>query len=93
MNPYIHRCDKYNFIEESGLREKEMELCMPTHRFRKTAKMFFHQSTHHPLESSDRLQNFHPDNNWFCSSMCEDVFIGLQKLSGKPFPVDETNLS
>ena len=53
--------------------------------------MFFRQSTHHPLESRDRLQNYHPDSNWFCSSRCEDVFIGLQKLLGKPFPVDETN--
>ncbi|CAK7347426.1 unnamed protein product [Dovyalis caffra] len=45
------------------------------------------------LRSTDRLQNYHPDNNWFCSSGCEGVFVGLRMLLGKPFPVGSSNLS
>ncbi|KAK7351585.1 hypothetical protein VNO77_11147 [Canavalia gladiata] len=33
------------------------------------------------------------DKNWFCNTGCEKVFLGLQKLIGKPFCVSEDNLT
>ncbi|GLT93584.1 hypothetical protein SLE2022_113730 [Rubroshorea leprosula] len=39
------------------------------------------------------LQNYVPGNNWFCSSNCEYIFSGLQKLVGKPIQLGEGSLT
>ncbi|KAK1426849.1 hypothetical protein QVD17_15529 [Tagetes erecta] len=31
--------------------------------------------------------------NWFCSLRCEEIFVGLQRLLGKSFPVGKDNLT
>lgn len=43
------------------------------------------------LRSTCRLQNH--SNNWFCSTECENIFVGLQLLVGKPIPIGVNNLN
>ncbi|KAF9675679.1 hypothetical protein SADUNF_Sadunf09G0057400 [Salix dunnii] len=41
---------------------------------------------------TDKWKNY-PKGNWFCSKKCEVIFLGLQKLLGKPIPVGVDNLT
>ncbi|KAK2643605.1 hypothetical protein Ddye_025368 [Dipteronia dyeriana] len=35
----------------------------------------------------------HSKENWFCSKKCHEIFLGLQKLVGKPIPIGGKNLN
>ncbi|KAG2669946.1 hypothetical protein I3760_14G059900 [Carya illinoinensis] len=34
-----------------------------------------------------------PEEKWFCCKKCEQIFLGLQNILGKPIPVGEDNLT
>ncbi|CAK7347425.1 unnamed protein product [Dovyalis caffra] len=40
-----------------------------------------------------KLERKDPKDSWFCSNKCEDIFLGLQKLLGKPVVVGPDNLT
>ncbi|PWA52554.1 agenet-like domain-containing protein [Artemisia annua] len=43
-------------------------------------------------EGFTKLESY-PQVNWFCSQRCEEIFVGLNKLLGKPIPVGRDDLT
>ncbi|PWA79209.1 agenet-like domain-containing protein [Artemisia annua] len=43
-------------------------------------------------EGFAKLESY-PQVNWFCSRRCEEIFVGLNKLLGKPIPVGRDDLT
>nr|GEV41247.1 agenet-like domain-containing protein [Tanacetum cinerariifolium] len=43
-------------------------------------------------EGFTKLESY-PQVNWFCSPRCEEIFVGLNKLLGKPIPVGRDDLT
>ncbi|KAL4571150.1 hypothetical protein LXL04_017901 [Taraxacum kok-saghyz] len=39
-----------------------------------------------------KLESY-PQANWFCTSRCEEIFMGINKLLGKPIPVGRDDLT
>ncbi|KAH9661934.1 PHD-type domain-containing protein [Citrus sinensis] len=42
--------------------------------------------------ATDKLKT-HAKETWFCSKKCEEIFLGLQRLLGKPIPIGVPNLT
>ncbi|KAL5748109.1 hypothetical protein ACOSQ2_025406 [Xanthoceras sorbifolium] len=44
-------------------------------------------------ERGAHISGTHSKENWFCSKKCQEIFLGLQKLVGKPIPIGVNNLT
>ncbi|GMY17366.1 increased DNA methylation 1-like [Fagus crenata] len=78
-------CDHGKFQEGNG---NNMDNCFMA------CKLCEHKFHFGCLRSREVVNSeIYDKDHWFCGRKCEDIFLGLRKLLGKPIPVGDDNLT